>query len=87
MVDITFTSTAENIQRIINAMKGLYPIPRVPNPDYLKDGIETLNEFSDSDWVKECIRQWIMDQVLEYERRIAIELAKEKIEKDNNLIS
>lgn len=82
------SSTQE--QRVIDAMKFLFKIPTVPNPDFISEA-ETpdvprmVNEFSDADWVQESTRRWIISQVARYEQRMAMDAIQ--IQPDNTLIN
>jgi len=60
---ITFTIPNEKIQRIINAMKGIYPIPET-------DGTP---DFTDNQWTKEALRRWVVHTVRRYETKVAQE--------------
>ena len=91
MSEITFTIPTDKIQRVISTMKGLYEIPKIVNPEYDPENPGTteplINEYSDSEWAKEVVRRWIVDQVQEYEQRIAIEAAKDSVSKDDSLVN
>jgi len=67
MVTISFTVPADKIQDIINAMKGLYPIPTS-----IVDG-GPVNDFTDSAWAKESIRRLVVRDVRRYKQREAID--------------
>jgi len=69
MANITFTIPDAKLQRVMDAMKGLYPIPQVnngteANPDW-------QNEFSDNAWAKESVRRFIRGTVARYEQKVA----------------
>ncbi len=61
-MQITFTIPSNKIDRITEAFVSLYPIPKIPD----QDG-NMVNEFSDNEWAKECIRQYTIDQVKRWE--------------------
>jgi len=61
-MEIKFTISDTKIQKIINTMKWLFPIPQIP-VDPLKPELGVKNEFTDSQWAKEAIRRWITEQV------------------------
>ena len=69
MATITFTIDNGKIERIKDALKGLYPIPQVNNGTEEEPVWE--NEFTDNDWAKECTRRWIVKQVARCEQKIA----------------
>jgi len=65
--NITFTINDSAIANVVDAMKGLYPIP------YDTNGVP---EFSDNAWAKECIRVWIKRQVSRWNDKSAIDSIK-----------
>ena len=77
-MQITFTIPDEKIQRVIDAIKGLFPVPIDENGDPL---------YTDSQWAKEKIRQFIIDSVYQYEQNKAQDEAMESIKTDNSLVS
>lgn len=79
MATITFTIPDNKIQRVVTAMKGLYPIPQIPDPE--NEG-QTIPEFTDGQWAKESVRRWIRDQVARYEQRTAKDAISFKPEDD-----
>lgn len=62
MATIVFTIDNGKIQRIKDALAGLYPIPGGENPLFTK-----------TEWAKECPRRWLIKQVARYEQRIAMD--------------
>ena len=78
MTTINFTIPDEKIQRVIHAMKGIYPIPTTTD-----EGNET-NDFTDSEWAKEAVRRFVVNTVRRYENKIAIENAQ--VEGDDEII-
>lgn len=64
MANITFTIPDAKLQRVVDAMKGLYPIPTDANQDPL---------FTDNQWAKEAVRRWIRDTVARYEQKTAMD--------------
>jgi len=74
MATITFTIPDDKIQRVVNAMKGLYPIPMINNGTVENPNL--VPEFTDSQWAKERVRRFIRDTVARYEQRVAIESVK-----------
>lgn len=62
-MDITFTVDNAKVDRVINAMEGLYPIPTDESGTPL---------FTPTQWAKESIRRWIRNQVARWEQRVAI---------------
>lgn len=74
-MQIIFTIPDEKLQRVIDAIKGLWPVPIDPETK------EPL--FSDGAWAKERIRRTIRDMVYAYESRIAME----QVVCDDNLVT
>lgn len=66
MAEITFLIPENKIQRVINAIKGLYPIPVYP-PEHPQAGQPM---FTDNQWAKETVRRWIRDQVARWEQKL-----------------
>lgn len=71
MASISFTIPDDKLPRIIDAMKGLHPIPQI-NTGTEQDPVWEP-EFSDAQWAKESVRRWIRDQVARWEQRAAID--------------
>ena len=66
---------SSNEQRIIDAMKGLYPIPI----------IDDIPEFTDTQWAKESLRRLVVRDVKRWENKVAIESVS--VSADDSLIS
>ena len=85
---INFTIPEVKVQRVIDAMKGLYPIPQIDNPKWVdpEDGSSApmINEFTDSQWAKESVRRWIVKQVARFEKSEAIKNIK--VPEDDSII-
>jgi len=77
MATFTFTISDEKVQRVIAAMKGLHPIPRIPDPDWVNpgDGSERpkVDEYTGPQWAKERVRRWIRDEVARYEKKLLVD--------------
>jgi hypothetical protein len=89
-MDITFTIPSNQVNRITDAMKFLFPIPQIQNPDYedtqtTPEEPEFINEFSDGQWAKESVRRWIISQTRRYEEYQAKQAIN--IVFDNDLVS
>jgi hypothetical protein len=69
-MNITVTIPQDKAQRIIEAMKGLYPIPKVPDPAWVDpgDGSEAplVNQHTDVQWARVVVVQWIKAQEARY---------------------
>ena len=78
-MQITFIIPDEKVQRVVNAINGLFPdIPKDENGDPL---------FTENQWTKEKIRRYIVNLVFLYEQRKAKKIASELIIKDDGLVS
>lgn len=73
-VEVKFDIPADKIDRVIAAMKGLYPVPRDEQGEPL---------FTDSQWAKEAVRRFIVSTVQRYETLVAREAIV--IDADNNI--
>lgn len=93
MAKITFNIPDEYLPRIITAIEGLYPIPKIADPDFVVDKdnpalqAEMVDEFTSAGWAKERVRRFMLDTVRRYERKEAIDTAKESISVNDNLIN
>lgn len=68
MAKITITIPDNKVERILNAIKGLKPIPKRKDPE--NEG-EFINKFSDAIWAKMSVIAYLQAQVLRYERKVA----------------
>lgn len=73
---ITFTIPDGKLPRVVDAMKGLYPIPL--------DG-EGQPMFADGPWAKEVLRRWIVSQVQRWEIRKAMDAARQGVAPDDTI--
>ena len=61
-----------HIGRISTAMKHFFPIPQVNNPAFVDEETtpnepEQIDEYTDGQWGKICILNWLKSQVKRYE--------------------
>ena len=70
MPSITFTLSAAALTRVVDALKGLEPVPTDESGTPL---------FTDNGWAKEKVRRWIKAQVLRWEQFDAAETARDAI--------
>ena len=70
MATITFNIENGRIERIKDSLAGLYPIPTIDDPE--NEG-ETIPEFTENQWAKECVRRWMIKQVARWEQKVAKE--------------
>ncbi len=71
MAQIIFTIDNGKIQRIKDALAGLYPIPQIN--EGTEDEPDMQPEFTKSEWAKECTRRWIIRQVARFEYKTTID--------------
>ena len=71
---ITYTIPQAKAARVKAAMQGLYPIPQIPDPEWVDpgDGSEAplVDEFTAAQWAKERPRRWVRDQVARWEQKV-----------------
>jgi len=81
MADYVFTMTIPEAktQRVVDAMKGIYPVPI---------NVETGEPlFNDAQWAKECVINFIKRTVYRYESSVAVNTAKEGVEEDADIVN
>jgi len=83
MAELILNIPNEQVDRVKNAIIGLYPIPTTIN----EETGESIPEFNENVWIKEKVRRWIIQQVRRWEELEAIKNAKKEISEDNELIS
>ena len=77
-IEVTFTIPDEELQRVKDAFVYTYPIPLDP---ITSEPLYTVNQ-----WVKEVIKDFVKNKVLRFERRVAMDDAKDTIERDEDII-
>ena len=77
-MQLIFTVPDASAVRVIDAINGLFPVPRDKNGNAL---------FTEPQWVKEKLRLLIIELVHRYELRTAIYTAKSGISLDNDLVN
>ena len=91
MANINFTVPADKLPRIVAAMVGLYPVPQIPDPEWVDpgDGSEAplVNEFTDGQWAKEALRRKVIRDVRRWEHKVATDAASAGVTEDNDLLS
>lgn len=91
MAQINFNVPADKLPRIIAAMVGLYPVPTIPDPDWIDpgDGSEApmVPEFTDGQWAKEAVRRKVIRDVRRWEHKVATDAAGGGVTEDNDLLS
>jgi len=68
MPDVTITIPDEKLERVVNALIGLYPIPLI---DDLENEGEKIPEFAENQWAKQCVINFLKRSVARYEQREA----------------
>ena len=74
---ITLTIPDEKLERVTNAIKGIYPIPD-------NDGDGEL-DYTPNQWAKEYVRQWVRDTVYRWEVIDAKRTAGDSIGVDDSI--
>jgi len=91
MATITFNIPTDKLPRIINAIKGLYPIPTIEDPEWVDPGdgssAPMVNEFTDTQWAKERVRRFIISTVGRHERRTAMDIAADLVSVEDEIVT
>ena len=78
----------EHRQRIVNAMKGLYEIPMVKDPESTPEApLPKVPEFTDDAWAREAFLRVIRRDVRRWEHRQAIEAANAAVESVKDVVN
>lgn len=84
MPDVTISLTTPNALRVSNAIKGLWPIPKIADPDYTGDGEAPLvDQFTATVWAKKNIIKFLKRTVHRYENSVAKKAAE--VAEDENI--
>ena len=73
-MQIIFTIPEAKVQRVVDAVKGIWPVPLSPTGE---------PEYSDGAWAKERIRRMIINIVHTYETKIAVD----QVNRDDSLVT
>ncbi len=89
MASITLTIPDAKLSRVVDAIKGMYSIPQIPDPAFVGEpaGAPLINEFTDNQWAKERVRRFVVDTVRRWEVLEATETARIGIIKDDAIAS
>ncbi len=79
MVTISFDIPNEKVQRVANAMCGIFPIPI--------DEESGIPLFTKNQWAKEAIRRFVIKTVGRWEKKIAIDEARNNTPEDDDLLT
>jgi hypothetical protein len=86
MPQIIFDIPADKIQRIIDAMVGIYPIPKIEDPEWVdpEDGSTApmIPEFTPVQWSKEAVRRFVVKTVRRWEQHQAIQAVDVPVDED-----
>ena len=86
MPQITFDIPADKIDIIVEAMQGIYPIPKVLSDPQDPDS-GSVPEFTPNEWAKERVRRFIIDTVHRYQVKQARDAARDGISADDDIAS
>jgi len=81
-IERTITVDDEIAIRLQIAMAGLYPIPMIPDPDFIAPAEEPdadapeVPQYDGNDWVVVCMQQWAQAQINRWEARGRVNAAK-----------
>ena len=91
MASINFNVPADKLPRIVAAMVGLYPVPQIPDPNWVDPGdgsqAPMVNEFTNNQWAKEALRRKVIRDVRRWEHKVATDAAGGAITEDDDLLS
>lgn len=75
MPSITLTLEADKATRVNAAIQGLWPIPQVPDPEFVGDpkNAPLVNEFTATQWAKIKIIKWLAKTTHRWEYKQALD--------------
>ena len=82
-MQIIFDIPIGQSQRVIDAFNGLYKMPIIGEDEYGKP----IPEFTESLWAKECVRRYMKNVVLRWERTEAAKVARAAITVDDSIVT
>lgn len=87
MATITFIIPDQKLQRVIDSIGGLYPVPQIPDPEWVNPGdgskAPMVDQFTPAQWAKEFIRRFIIN--VDYRYRLKVEREATSITSDDEL--
>lgn len=102
MASISLTIPNEYVTRLLTAINGLYPQPQVRNPAYdaffegLNPSDEPYNpsavppeyyyQYTDVQWAKQKLREFLIGVVRNYEERVAVSQAKASVSVPEDMV-
>jgi len=77
MSEVTISMTTENAARINAANQGLWPIPQIPDPDFVGDPEDAplIDEFTAVQWGKILLIRYLIKTVRRWENKVAQDAA------------
>ncbi len=74
-ISLTITIPTEHAAKVNAALQGLFPIPKVADPDWIdpEDGSKAplVNEYTDKAWAKQCIiKQFLAHSVTRWANKL-----------------
>lgn len=91
MATINFNVPDAQLPRIVAAMAGIYPVPQIPDPDWVDPGdgsqAPMVDEFTPNQWAKETVRRKIVRDVRRWEHKVAADAAASGVTEDDTLLS
>ena len=80
MPTISFTISSENLTRVKDAMKGLFPIPETCDSEAICTPL-----FTETQWAKEAVRRLVIRDIRRWEHKEAQDAID--VEADDNLLT
>ena len=68
MAELKINIPADKVNRVITALRGLYPIPQIKDPE---NPGEFIDEFNDVQWARKILVNYLKNRVQKYERKMA----------------
>lgn len=70
MAEITITIPDEKVDRVKDALIGLYPIPLAPSEEEGSEG-EMIPQYTENQWSKQCVINFLKRSVARFEQKQA----------------
>jgi hypothetical protein len=91
MAQITINIPNQHRTRVLDAVKNMFPIPQIPNPDFdPNDPLEIdpvlIPEYTDANWVKKILEDYLRDLVKRQEQIEAMDIAKRNVNIPDEII-
>jgi len=85
MAKFTFNVSEDKVDDILEAFKGLFPIP--------DENVGTEEEpdmqpaYTDAEWAKQCIKNYVVNTVKRYQQTAAIKAAKDGVSVADDVVT